>query len=210
MLTDSDLKNFVQCQLLKSESLTYLSHEKRSSSARIGELWQGTAALFVLIFAIGILHPTKGAEVYDLQQRLLGSAAIFAIAELCFVTFCWFLFRKTERSITAFTNQRILQFKFKKPVTELDANELRQAANEKITEIPYDLIKSARIIAQPDDSGLLVMEVYDGPQKSTWYHIQLEIYNSNEARSSIPNSVQLIFESTKGKDHSRSLSNRDP
>ena len=47
-------------------------------------------------------------------------------------------------------------------------------------------------------------------QKSTWYHIQLEIYNSNEARSSIPNSVQLIFESTKGKDHSRSLSNSDP
>ena len=192
MLSEDIIQDFIKSQLPAGEVIHAVTMKKRASSSRINELIQGCLALFVMIFLITLVHPVKGRDMMSIPEKLVAASTLFALSALVFLIYCFFLFRKSDRRISVFTDRRIILFDFNKPLHKLTGEILVSSPKFRRKEIALDLIKSARCIKQKDGSGVLVLEIYDGPQKHTWYHTQLEVGDVQSARLALPNNIPLL------------------
>ncbi len=189
MLLDDDFRNFAKSQLPKDEKILYVTSKQRASSSRISEVCQGCAALFVLVFAVMLLHPQKGTVVMPVTERILFGMIAFALGAIVFLGYCFFLFRKADRRVCVFTDHRIVMFDFEKPIHRLSGVDLLSGQKFRQHDIRLDLIKRAIPVGQKDRTGVLVLDVFDSAKKNTWYNTQIEVGDVESIKKALPKSV---------------------
>lgn len=193
MLFGTDIETFVSNQLDTDEQLVTVSWQKRSSSVRIKEVMQGCLALGVFIFVVVIINPDKGAN-WSLPDRLIAATAMFAVGALGFLIFCLFLYRTSDRRVTAITSKRIILFDFREQISKLKASDLNNSKLKKRRDISHAALKSSILHQQKDGSGLLVLDVYDdyvpkNPANRTWKQLQIEVSDAAAVSRVVPNRI---------------------
>lgn len=199
MLFGTDIEAYVSKQLDADEQLVTVSWKKRDSSVRIKEAVQGCLALGVFIFVIVIINPDRSGSPnhWPLVDRLVAGTAIFAIGAIGFLIYLLFLYRTSDRRVTAITNKRIILLDFREQISKLNASDLNDSKLKKRRNISFLQLRTSMLHPQKDGSGLLVLDVYDDyvPKNRaarTWKQVQIEVSDVSAVSLVIPDRLASV------------------